>query len=184
MVRLLVAIALCLAGFQGKCQGHPALAITAEFTGSGTYHCAYGKDGSYVRLSVKNTTTSVRHFFLWTCSWKECWIINKMVLHFPLQSCNKNIPEEIQLAPSQEIVFYTFMVLNPKQDDAYLVDTTKQFQDRKNEVRFAFTEISKREDLENTNAVANQEVGITYWSAPVAIDLPDNVYRVRPLPTN
>jgi hypothetical protein len=181
--RFSLAFMLCLASFQGKCQGQPALAVTAEFTGRGTYHCAYGQDGSHVRLAVRNNTASTRSFFVWTCSWKECWTINKTVVHFPLQSCDKNIPEEIRLLPGQEVVFYTFAVLNLKQDDADLVDITKQFQDKKSEIRFAFTEVSKQEDLENISAVMNQEVGNTYWSAPVAIDLPDNTYRIRSVPT-
>lgn len=174
---------LCLASFQSKCQGQPALTVTAEFTGGGTYHCAYGQDGSHIRLAVRNNTTAARSFFVWTCSWKECWTINKTVVHFPLQSCDKNIPAEIQLSPGQEIVFYTFAVFSPKQNEADLIDVTKQFQDKKNEVRFAFTEVNKREDLENINAVMNQEVGTTYWSAPVALDLPDNTYRIRPVPS-
>ncbi|QKG56126.1 hypothetical protein GKZ68_05400 [Hymenobacter sp. BRD128] len=182
IVKLLLAIVFCFNSFQSECQKQPALLITAEFTGSGTYHCAYGQDGAYVKLTVKNATASTRSFFVWSCGWAT-WSINKIVMSFPVRTCDKTIPEEIKLAPGQEVDFYTFVVLTAKNDEVIWTDVTKQFQDKRNEIRFAFTEVTKFEDIENIKALTNQEVGTTYWSEPIAIDLPDNSYRIRPLLT-
>ncbi len=164
-------------------QGLSPLQVTAEFAGSGEYHCIADLNGYYTRLAVKNTTTTTRRMFIYSCSWYDNWSTNKKAAYIYGIGCSKNIPEEIELLPGQQLVFYAFTAINQKSVEKDFVDVTGKFTDRIYEVRFCFLEIDSMQDFQNTEALLNHAIGKIYWSEPVSLRIPSNSHEVIPLPT-
>ncbi|MFD1470559.1 hypothetical protein ACFQ48_20195 [Hymenobacter caeli] len=155
-------------------QPQPALTVTAEVIGVGPYQCNYGVDGYAIKLSVKNNTQNSRRFFVYNCSWQTSWSTDTEDWYLWSAGCDKNIPEEITLLASQQMIFHGFLAARKSfEREAKGIVSAK--------VKFAFTELSDMLDLTDFNKTdekIKKGTLIMYWSEDIPLIFHNNSYQI------
>ncbi|UOQ71252.1 hypothetical protein [Hymenobacter cellulosilyticus] len=161
------------------------LTVTAEITGEGkssmsSFQKNYGDEGYFVKLTVRNTSGTLREFWIMSCGWDENWVTNRQGIGLWGSDCNKNTPDLIQLNPYQKLVFYGFI-----SKDAALIRTQAEqlaayaagsYKRLVSTVRFGFKEVSR---FPSATKDFQDHVSKTWWSNSVDLMFDNNSYIVE-----
>lgn len=141
----------------------------------------YGDEGYFVKLTVRNTSGTLREFWIMSCGWDENWVTNRQGIYLWGSECDKNIPTQIQLNPYQKLVFYGFI-----SKDAALIRTQAEqlaayaagsYKRLVSTVRFGFKEVPYFPS--SMHGIQDKDSKKTWWSNSVDLMFDNNSYKVE-----
>ncbi len=171
----LLSLACLFGWFQARSQTPPALAVTAEVVGVGPSD--YNMNGCYLKLTVKNVSSTSRTVAIFSCSWENSWNISKQGLRLGPEVCESNYPVTIKLVSGQQINFYGFLRVL-KLNGPVKITKLSQVLASYSGVRFGFRDSS----INSLFGAFKDKHSITYWSNPVSLIAINNFYEVQPPP--